>query len=446
MILAAACLLAPVITARCDDFSALQKYHFDNTAAVQDNLAVPGYLRNIRNIKPVAVTPGTDNYLFQLYGKDYNKHADWHMQLLSLYRHGGVNGIKPSKKAALVSIKALSLLGSGAAPMVTSADLLYWLPRQLSDVMKYGPDPEVRGAASLALGVVLVGKTAGFSKDMIDDLAFTMAYKDEEFSNRRFAVMALAGSRQKYAVVKLAEYARRSAAAHDFIGRGKFRFEEDETSWSLEASVIKAFESMLESPGTAPEALAALRYFADLSPNTCGDLTAIRLPADKNIDETLMVNARLVLAQNGAGVGQRYLSSNRDFPETGTARCLLPIVNDGDLCGLRTKASNLFREIHGDVISQTGHYVPGQADCTELITNKVMMEFAVIYLGSIGSTVLIDGAINIAKGMHVVAMSGNALKVMQYKKYLDMGYKALDAASEINNYNRLIKAYREGAR
>lgn len=424
-----------------DDFSSALGSIRQQAVTPQDNTRVQ---------RPVALPlptpskqPGSVDYLFQIYGQDFNKHANWHMALLSLYRHGGTNGKKAPVNDALASIKALSILGAGAQPLV-SGDTLFWLPRQLADVMKYGADKEARGAAALALGVVLAGKDAGFSGEPLAALASTVSYEDEAFEVRRFAVMALAGSGQAAAVEKLKDCARNSAASHDFIGRGKFRHEEDESSWSLEAAIITALESMLRS-GAGNEALAALQYFAHLYDSTCGNFTVIKLPDDEGIDETLLVNARLVLAR-GAGSG-RYLFSNRDNPETGSAKCLLPIVNGGDLCELRTTASRLFRDLHGAVISASGSYVEGRADCNELITNKLMLEFSKIYLTGLGTGALVKGAISVSvKGLRAVAGLQHAAKVAQYKKFMDMAYGAFDRADRIKDYTEYMAAVKKASR
>lgn len=409
----------------------------------QDNTRVQTYIPPVASPQPVS-QPGSADYLFKIYGQDFNKHAGWHMELLSLYRHGGYKGAKPPKGDALASIKALSMLGAGGQPLV-SGDSLYWLPRQLSDAMKYGADKEVRGSAALALGVVLAGKAAGFSQPLLDDLASTVSYESEEFEVRRFAVMALAGSGQKYAVGKLVLCAKRSSAAHDFIGRGKFRYEEDESSWSLEASIIKALEAMLARAETSAEALAALKYFAHLYNSTCGNFTVIKLPEDEGIDETLLVNARLVLAQGGAG--KRHLFTNRDNPETGSAKCLLPIINDGDLCELRRTAAGLFRGIHGDVISAQGSYVEGGADCNELYTNKIILEFSKIYLTGLGTGALVKGAISVSvKGLQVVAGIQYAAKVAQYKKFMGMAYGYYEKADRIKDYTEYMNAVKKAAR
>ncbi len=412
--------------------------------APQDNTRVAKHYAPVTRIKP-ASQPGSASYLFKLYGKDYNKHADWHMNLLSMYRHGNYRGVKPGKASALTSIRALSMLGAGPAPLV-SGDTLFWLPRQLSDAMKYGADKEVRGSAALALGVVLAGKPANYAKPLLDDLAFTVSFDREEFEVRRFAVMALAASGQKYAVNRLTDCARRSSAAHDFIGRGKFRYEEDESSWSLESSIIKALGAMVSSKDASAEARGALRYFANLTQGTCGDYTVIKLPDDKGIDESLLVNARLTLAQGG-GIGRRGLSSNGDNPETGTVKCLLPVINAGDSCGLRRTAAGLFREIHGDVISAKGSYVEGKADCSELMTNKVMLEFTKIYLTGLGTGLLVKGAITASvNGLRVVAGLQNAAKVAQYEKFMKMGFEYYEKAEQMKAYTEYMKAARESAK
>ena len=432
------------LAAAQDDFGSSLNSIQQQYVMPQDNTRVRTYIPPVASPQPVS-QPGSADYLFKIYGQDFNKHADWHMKLLSLYRHGGYKGAKPPKGDALASIKALSMLGAGSQPLV-SGDSLYWLPRQLSDVMKYGADKEVRGSAALALGVVLALKTAGFSQPLLDDLASTVSYDSEEFEVRRFAVMALAGSGQKYAVGKLVICAKRSAAEHDLIGRGKFRYEEDESSWSLEASIIKALEAMLARAETSAEALAALKYFAHLYNSTCGNFTVIKLPDDEGIDETLLVNARLVLAQNGGG-SWKHLSSNRDNPETGSVKCLLPIINDGDLCELRRTAAGLFRGIHGDVLSAQGSYVEGGADCNELYTNKIMLEFTKIYLTGLGTGALVKGAISVSvKGLQVVAGIQHAAKVAQYQKFMGMAYGCFEKAERIKQYTEYMAAVKEASR
>lgn len=437
------CCLPGLPAAAQEDFAAALGSIRQDMAAVQDNTRVqrplpPGPLAERVN------QPGSAEYLFKLYGQDFNRHAVWHMDLLSLYRRGGANGARPPLQDALASIRALSVLGAGAQPLV-SGDTLYWLPKELSAVLKYAPDAEARGAAALALGVVLAAKDAAHAREALDGLASTVGHASEEFEVRRFAVMALAGSGQKYAVGKLKSAARALAASHDFIGRGKFRYEEDESSWSLEASIIKAFESMLAGPAGA-EALAALKYFAHLYNSTCGNFTVIKLPDDDGIDETLLVNARLALAQNG-GMTWRHLRSNRDYPETGSVKCLLPVINDGDLCELRKTAATLFRQIHGDVIYPTGSYIEGRADCNELITNKVMLEFSKIYLTGLGTGALVKGAISVSvKGLRAVAGIQHAAKVAQYKKFMDMAYGYYDRADRIKGYTEYMAALKKAGR
>lgn len=437
------CCLPGLPAAAQEDFAAALGSIRQDMAAAQDNTRVQ------RPLPPAPLAervnqPGSAEYLFKLYGQDFNRHAGWHMDLLSLYRRGGANGARPPLQDALASVRALSVLGAGAQPLV-SGDTLYWLPRELSAVMKYAPDAEARGAAALALGVTLANKEEAASREALDDLASTVRYASEEFEVRRFAVMALAGSGQKYAVEKLKAAARTLAASHDFIGRGKFRYEEDESSWSLEASIIKAFEAMLPGPAGA-EALAALKYFAHLYNSTCGNFTVIKLPDDEGIDETLLVNARLALAQNG-GATWRHLKSNRDNPETGSVKCLLPLINDGDLCELRKTAGTLFRQIHGDVIYATGSYIEGRADCNELITNKVMLEFSKIYLTGLGTGALVKGAISVSvKGLRAVAGIQHAAKVAQYKKFMDMAYGYYDRADRIKDYTEYMAAMKKAAR
>ncbi|PKM97491.1 MAG: hypothetical protein CVU79_07925 [Elusimicrobia bacterium HGW-Elusimicrobia-3] len=437
------CCLPGLPASAQEDFAAALGSIRQDMAAAQDNTRVQ------RPLPPAPLAervnqPGSAEYLFELYGQDFNRHAVWHMDLLSLYRRGGANGARPPLQDALASVRALSVLGAGAQPLV-SGDTLYWLPKELSAVLKYAPDAEARGAAALALGVVLAAKDAAAAREALDSLASSVRYASEEFEVRRFAVMALAGSGQKYAVEKLKAAARALAASHDFIGRGKFRYEEDESSWSLEASIIKAFESMLPGPA-GTEALAALKYFAHLYNSTCGNFTVIKLPDDDGIDETLLVNARLALAQNG-GMTWRHLRSNRDYPETGSVKCLLPVINDGDLCELRKTAATLFRQIHGDVIYATGSYIEGRADCNELITNKVMLEFSKIYLTGLGTGALVKGAISVSvKGLRAVAGIQHAAKVAQYKKFMDMAYGYYDRAGRIKGYTEYMAAMKKASR
>lgn len=438
VLLLALILTAPGLPAGAqDDFSSA-------LAAIRQEAVMPADNTRVAAV-PVAPPaervnqPGSSEYLFRLYGQDFNRHAGWHMDLLSLYRRGA-GGRRPPLEDALASIRALSILGAGAQPLV-SGDALYWLPKELAAVMKYGADSEARGAAALALGVVAYGKQAGASAEALSGLASTVLYESEDFGVRRFAVMALAASGQPEAVEKLKDCARSLAAAHDFIGRGKFRYEEDESSWSLEAAIVNALESMLRG-GAGAEALEALKYFGHLYNSTCGNFTVIKLPRDDDgIDETLLVNARLALARAG------QLRSNRDNPESGSAKCLLPVVNDGDLCELRTTAARHFRDLHGAVISAQGSYVEGRADCGELITNKVMVEFAKIYLTGLGTGALVKGAISVSvKGLRAVAGIQHAAKVAQYKKFMDMAYGHFDRADRIKDYTEYMAALKKAAR
>lgn len=382
------------------------------------------------DLRPAA---GSPEYLFQLYGEDFDRHAGWHMDLLSLYRHGGATGRRPPVKEAVASLKALSFLGSGSSPLVKSQDALFWLPRTIIDVMKYGRDAEVRGTAALALGVVLAGKDPSYAKEGADALASTVLYEDEEFFVRRFAIMALAGARQPYAVGRLALCGKQLGASHDFIGRGKFRYaEDDESSWALESSIIRGLEEALGFRETKDPALSWLKYFADLTRRTCGNYTVIKLPEDDAIDETLMVNARLVLAEKG------YIYRNT------TDICLLPIVNDGDYCELRKKASSLYWAIHGDVLHQSGTYVPGNADCTELITNKIMLNLAEVYVTGLGTGLLVKGTIRgCAKGIMLLSSAKRAEKIANYARMIELGY---DRADAIKNYYDYFEAARQGAR
>jgi len=437
LIFAFICALPGLPAAAQPDFSSALDSIRRETAAPQDNTRVQQALP-----QPVAERvnqPGSSEYLFRLYGVDFNKHAGWHMDLLSLYRRGA-GGRRPPLEDALASIKALSILGGGAEPLA-SGDALYWLPKELIAVLKYAPDKEARGAAALALGVAASGKQA---QEALDALASTVLYDREAFEVRRFAVMALAGTGQAAAVAKLKDCGRALAGTHDFIGRGKFRYEEDESSWSLEAAIVNALESMLRSEA-GNEALAALKYFAHLYNSTCGNFTVIKLPDDEGIDETLLVNARLALAR-GAGSGS-YLFSNRNNPETGSAKCLLPIVNGGDLCELRTTSARLFRDLHGAVLSPTGSYVEGGADCNELITNKVMLEFAKIYLEGLGTGALVKGAISASvKGLRVVAGIKRAAKVEKYRKFMDMAYGHYERVDRIKDYTEYMKALGKASR
>ena len=437
LVLSLSCLL-PALPAAAQDFSSALDSIRQQSAAPQDNTRVQQPVPAANFAEPVN-QPGSAEYLFRLYGEDFNRHAAWHMDLLSLYRRGA-GGRRPPLEDALASVKALSMLGTGAQPLV-SGDTLYWLPKELAAVMKYAPDREARGAAALALGVGLAGKDEAYGREALDALASTVNYGPEEFEVRRFAVMALAGSGQKYAAAKLKDSARALAAAHDFIGRGKFRHEEDESSWSLEASIIGAFEAMQGNPAVAAEALGALRYFANLSNYTCGNFTVIKLPDDDGIDETLLVNARLALARG------RSLRSNRDYPETGSVKCLLPIINDGDLCELRRTAAALFRGIHGDVVSAQGSYIEGRADCGELVTNKIMLEFSKIYLTGLGTGALVKGAISVSvKGLRAVAGIQRAARVAQYKKFMDMAYGYYDRADRIKDYTEYMAAIKKASR
>jgi hypothetical protein len=368
------CCLPGLPAAAQEDFAAaLGSIRQDMTAA-QDNTRVQ------RPLPPAPLAervnqPGSAEYLFKLYGQDFNRHAGWHMDLLSLYRRGGANGARPPLQDALASVRALSVLGAGAQPLV-SGDTLYWLPKELSAVMKYAPDAEARGAAALA------NKEEAASREALDDLASTMGYASEEFEVRRFAVMAL----------------------------------------------------------------AALKYFAHLYNSTCGNYAVIKLPDDEGIDETLLANARLALAQNG-GTAWRHLKSNRDNPETGSVKCLLPLINDGDLCELRKTAGTLFRQIHGDVIYASGSYIEGRADCNELITNKVMLEFSKIYLTGLGIGALVKGAISVSvKGLRAVAGIQHAAKVAQYKKFMDMAYGYYDRADRIKDYTEYMAALKKASR
>lgn len=376
---------------------------------------------------------GSQEYLFQLYGEDFDRHAGWHMDLLSLYRHGGAAGRRPTAKEAAASLKALSFLGSGSSPLVKSQDALFWLPKTIIDVMKYGRDAEVRGTAALALGVALAGKSPAYAKEGIDALAASVSYDGEEFFVRRFAIMALAGARQPYAVDRLALCGKRLGTSHDFIGRGKFRYaEDDESSWALESSIIRGLEEALGFQETKDSALSWLKYFADLTRRTCGNFTAIKLPEDDAIDETLLVNARLVLAEKG------YLYRN------GTDSCLLPIVNDGDYCELRKKASSLYWEIHGPVLHQAGAYVPGSADCTELVTNKIMLNLAEVYLTGLGTGLLVKGTIRgCAKGVMLLSSASRAEKIANYARMIALGY---DRADQIKSYYDYFQAVRQGSR
>ncbi len=431
-------LLLPALPAAPQDFSSALDAIRQQSAAPRDNTRVQQPVPAANFAEPVS-QPGSAEYLFRLYGEDFGRHAGWHMDLLALYRRGA-GGRRPPLEDALASIKALSILGAGDRPLV-SGDALYWLPKELAAVMKYAPDKEARGAAALALGVVLAGKDEAYGREALDALASSVSYGSEEFEVRRFAVMALAGAGQKYAVEKLKDCARALAASHDFIGRGKFRYEEDESSWSLEASMISAFEAMQANPAVAAEALGALKYFANLSNSTCGNFTVIKLPDDDGIDETLLVNARLALAR------ARALRSNRDYPETGSVKCLLPVINDGDLCELRRTAAALFRGIHGDVVSAQGSYIEGRADCSELVTNKLMLEFSKIYLTGLGTGALVKGAISVSvKGLRAVAGIQHAAKVAQYRKFMDMAYGYYDRADRIKDYTEYMAAVKKASR
>lgn len=433
-------LLAPAARALAQhDFSSALESIRQETVAAQDNTRVarPAPQPIVERVNQ----PGSSEYLFKLYGQDFNKHAEWHMGLLSLYRRGQ-GGRRPPREDALASIRALSLLGGGAEPLA-SGDALYWLQKELIAALKYAPAEDARGSAALALGVVAAGKGAA-AADALSALGSTILYDGEAFEVRRFAVMALAGVGSPEAAAKLKDCGRALAATHDFIGRGKFRYEEDESAWSLEAAIVGALESMLRGEGGA-QALAALKYFADLTNRTCGDYTVIKLPDDRGIDETLLVNARLALAgRGGQGV---YLASNRDNPESGSAKCLLPIVNGGDLCELRVTASRLFRDLHGAVISAQGSYVQGRADCTELITNKVMLEFATIYLTGLGTEALVKGAISASvRGLRVVAGIKRAAKVERYKKFMEMAFGYYERADRIKEYTEYMEALKKATR
>ena len=99
------------------------------------------------------------------------------------------------------------------------------------------------------------------------------------------------------------------------------------------------------------------------------------------------------------------------------------------------------------MISAQGSYVEGGADCNELITNKIMLEFSKIYLTGLGTGVLVKGVISASvKGLQVVAGIQYAAKVAQYKKFMGMAYGYFEKADRIKDYTEYMNAVKKATR
>lgn len=351
--------------------------------------------------------------LFDRFGNDFDKHAVWHMDVIESYlslKRKSENRHVANVEEVILAVKLLTMLSAGVNPII-NRDNVFWAKKSIISVMKYGKDEDARGYAALSLGILASKKSTSYNKEIVDSLGFTVLYDAEEFAVKRIAVMSLAAIGQKYAISKLSSCAMQLAQSHDFFGRQKFRYGDDESSWSLEVAILRGLESNIKNPATKQLAVSQLKYFANLTHRTCGNFTVVKLPDDKKIDETLLINARLILAENG------FLFSNRDQPETGSAKCLLPIANNGDTCELRQKAAKLFRQIHGDVIYATGSYIEGGGNCLELQTRKVMTNIALVFLTDFGLGLIIKSAISSGvKGVIVISKMNNARKMAQYTK------------------------------
>ncbi|HAU89767.1 MAG TPA: hypothetical protein DCW72_05930, partial [Elusimicrobia bacterium] len=99
------CCLPGLPASAQEDFAAALGSIRQDMAAAQDNTRVQ------RPLPPPALAervnqPGSAEYLFKLYGQDFNRHAAWHMDLLSLYRRGGATGARPPLRDALASVRA----------------------------------------------------------------------------------------------------------------------------------------------------------------------------------------------------------------------------------------------------------------------------------------------------------------------------------------------------
>jgi len=183
--------------------------------------------------------------------------------------------------------------------------------------------------------------------------------------------VALAGSGRAYAVDKLADCAKKLVSSRSLLSRelGAFRYEEDTSVQSLEAAIVRVLTEVLDSrDANSSAALKHLWYFSGVDyASTCRDSTVVQLPHGvDDIDRSLLINARLALA------GRGY------FARDNLINCMLPIINGGEAkgngnsCKLRRKAAELYRRYHGADLAATGTYLPGSADCSELITNEVM--------------------------------------------------------------------------
>jgi len=427
----------------CGSASA-QQQRFMPEPAVQDNIrsTVPRIV-----VKPVITSPEV------LFPGDYNKQADYLMNLVSSYYRLSDKGPRVAPWLAIYSIKGLGILSTGKTPVVTDQTLMFWIPREIINAMYYSDSEDVRGFAAVTLGMVAQGKSDAYNKEIISSLYKTVRNTDCKYDLRRAAVIGLGSISTPAAVSAMSNLLQEFSKSHDFIGRDKVRDEDDNSTWGLEATIVHALGSKLEAGNpVAAQAEKVLRYYGAVSGKYCGDRTYITYP--KYTDKTILIAARMELAKANklySSFGKVKMADGTVVSrQLGTVTCLLPIANEGALpCYVVKGASKEFWRINGDMIYRPGSYLPGGGDCTQHILNTLVYEYAKAYVMGAGIGLIVKGlSIAAYTGIETIAGMRGVARLKLYSKIVGNAMKGpkqvLSTVNKIkapySHYKKLEKA------
>ena len=408
-----------------------------------------------------------------------SRHAKVHMAVLK----GAYTGASAARSAQM-----LGIIGSSNSPLVGQASIISPMINRLYFSLST-EDVELQLSALMAMAMITnanpsLAITSSGSSMTLQDWTLNQFYKiitndDKPFPLRRAAVMAISSIQSEAAVRKMSQCITKLVAdagdgedeVFDITDSGME--DKGESGKSLIAALMLGFEDQLDGAGSQ-RALTMLNYYAQLNTEdrSCkrqwyGSVPiGLLMPRGNDyINTTTLLMGRYSMARmslpspTGGGHGGRYVYSRMDETtndygrtfrrETGTAACLIPVIEDDDF---RCSTRKAFNEMYNDIAFPSGQLSdadnppvgPVNFDgCLRARTNKIMFELGKeLLLGGGIADIAVTGIIKLgARGIRLMSIN-RAYKVLRLTGSARQASRYANIAGAVGQYEEaLLKIY-----